>query len=496
MQFLSGVSKRTVAASLKQGDNNAAVKALQQALNRCGERVFHPPLVADGAFGPFTLYAFHAIGFALGLTTGALAHPEVTAVAQKVFADPTKRDAGQKKRAAERAPKLHEHTVAFDGTPTFWGLAKPLLRARRHGWGGTLQSSDRRPGVPERYGKMSQARLFDCAQRSIALHRCPSDCNGNCNPANPPGKSSHECFSDGEAFGTRPAGTQLAWWELGLDVSDHTGLLRVLESLGYKARQTYPNSVREKHHVNFNADPGPVLVESGPAAAHPAARRLSAAPHASGKKTLTGIDISNHQPNVDWEAVKAAGHSFALSKVSEGLGAADREFGRARWKAMRDVGLVHGVYHFARPQRGRDPKDEVKEFLGLVERAGGLQDGDLVPVLDIEDFGAAGKLNPRQTLEWARGFVEEVHHRIGRRPIIYTGHFWRESMGNPPDDLGCQLWLAAYVKDPKPFIPTAWSEKGYAIWQHTETGSTGGVPGHADLNRLPGGQAALDRLRL
>jgi lysozyme len=162
---------------------------------------------------------------------------------------------------------------------------------------------------------------------------------------------------------------------------------------------------------------------------------------------------------------------------------------------MKEAGLVRGVYHFARPQRGRDPKDEVEEFLGRVDDAGGFDDGDLVPVLDLEAYGAAGKLTARKTLEWARGFVEEVHHRIGRRPIVYTGVFWRESMDDPPDDLGCPLWLAAYVKDPRPFIPKAWAQEGYTIWQHTETGSTGGVPGHVDLNRLPGGQAALDRLR-
>jgi lysozyme len=483
-------------AALKQGDDSAAVGELQRALNRCGERLFYPPLVADGSFGPMTLYAFQAIGFALGLTAGALARPEVTEVAQKLFADPTKRDAGQVRRATERAPKLHEHTVAFDGAPTFWGLAKPLLRARRHGWRGTLQSSDRRKGVAERYGKSSQARLFDCFQRSQALHRCPPDCNGNCNPANAPGASSHECFSDGTAaFQSRPAGTQLAWWELGLDVSDHPGLLRALDALGYEAKQTYPNNPKEQHHVNFTSAPGPVLAQSGPAAAHPAPRRLSAAPAGAKARILTGVDVSNHQPNVDWDAVKAAGHSFAFSKVTEGLGTPDTIFGRGRWEAMKEAGLVRGVYHFARPQRGRDPKDEVEEFLGRVDDAGGFDDGDLVPVLDLEAYGAAGKLTARKTLEWARGFVEEVHHRIGRRPIVYTGVFWRESMDDPPDDLGCPLWLAAYVKDPRPFIPKAWAQEGYTIWQHTETGSTGGVPGHVDLNRLPGGQAALDRLR-
>ena len=210
---------------------------------------------------------------------------------------------------------------------------------------------------------------------------------------------------------------------------------------------------------------------------------------------LTGIDVSNHQPNVDWEQVKAAGHTFAFAKVSEGLGAPDRVFGKERWKAMRDAGLVRGVYHFARPQKGRDPRAEVKELLGLVERAGGFEDGDLVPVLDFEAFGAAGKLTPTQTHEWARGFVEEMRVRIGRRPIIYTGAFWRDQAGNPADNLGCPLWLAAFVKDPKPFVPKAWASQSFTIWQHTETGRTRGVSGNVDLNRLPGGPAALRKLR-
>jgi len=212
-------------------------------------------------------------------------------------------------------------------------------------------------------------------------------------------------------------------------------------------------------------------------------------------KTLTGIDVSNNQATVDFAKVKAAGHSFAFHKVSEGLQTPDAKFG-ARWKAMRAAGLVRGAYHFARPQKRRDPKAEVNEFLGLIKQAGGLQDGDLLPVLDIEAFGAAGALNAAQTHAWARGFVDELHARAGVRPIIYTGAFWRDAIGNPADNLGCPLWLAAFVTDPKPFVPTAWAAESFSIWQHTETGSSAGVSGHVDLNRLPGGDAALNRLRI
>jgi GH25 family lysozyme M1 (1,4-beta-N-acetylmuramidase) len=210
---------------------------------------------------------------------------------------------------------------------------------------------------------------------------------------------------------------------------------------------------------------------------------------------LTGVDISNNNPSVDWHAVKDAGHTFAIHKTSEGLGTPDERF-PSRWKAMRDAGLVRGAYHFARPQKGRAAKDEAREMLQRIKDAGGLKEGDLTPTLDIEAFGQAGRLTAAQTVAWARAFVNEVDARIGRKPLIYTGSFWRDEMGNPSDDLGCRLWLAAFVEHPDQFVPKAFRAESYAIWQHTETGTCKGVQGHVDLNRLPGGHTALDRLRM
>jgi lysozyme len=481
--------------ALRLNDSGAAVRELQEALNRRAGPRFYPPVVVDEQFGNHTRWAFEALGFALGFTEATLNAPEISVTAQRIIIDPDARDDGQLTRARNRARQLQQRTVAFDGTPVFWGLAKPLLSARERGWGGRLNSADRRKGVAERYGKRSQSSLFDCAQRKLTLGRCPADCAGNCNPANPPGASSHELFSDGSAFGRRAKGSGLQWWELGLDVDDSQGLLDRLLAMGYDVRRTYPDSKQEFHHLNFNANPGRVLPEAGPNA-RPARKPKLQKVAKTGP--LSGVDVSNHQPDIDWAKVKAAGHAFALSKVSEGLGTPDRVFGKGRWKAMRDAGLVRGVYHFARPQKGRDPRDEVREFLGLIDKAGGLKDGDLRPVLDIEAFGAAGRLTAAQTLEWARGFVDEVQARLGRRPIIYTGVFWRETMKNPGDNLDCPLWLAAFVSQAKvkQFIPIAWKDQGLTIWQRTETGSSPGIPGHVDLNLIPGGAKALDRLRL
>jgi GH25 family lysozyme M1 (1,4-beta-N-acetylmuramidase) len=186
------------------------------------------------------------------------------------------------------------------------------------------------------------------------------------------------------------------------------------------------------------------------------------------RRALTGCDVSAFQADVDWEAVRAEGHTFAIAKVSEGLGAPDKVFGRGRWGAMKQAGLIRGAYHFARPQRGRDPRDEAREFLDALNRAGGLEAGDLAPVLDLEAYGAAGTLSDADTLNWTKGFADEIRARIGRRPIIYTGVFWRETMRDPADDLDCPLWLAAYVEDPERFVPRAWRNDGFALWQFTD----------------------------
>jgi GH25 family lysozyme M1 (1,4-beta-N-acetylmuramidase) len=91
-----------------------------------------------------------------------------------------------------------------------------------------------------------------------------------------------------------------------------------------------------------------------------------------------------------------------------------------------------------------------------------------------------------------------MRKRIGRNPIIYTGVFWRETMKNPSDNLGCRLWLAAYVPKAKlkQFVPVAWHEHGHSLWQHTEHGSCPGIKGDCDLNRFTGRRADFDRLRL
>jgi hypothetical protein len=76
------------------------------------------------------------------------------------------------------------------------------------------------------------------------------------NPANPPGRSTHELRSDGVAY-PGPAGRKLLYWQVGIDVDDgHVqAFIRSAAKFGYRVTVTYPGSRSEYHHLNFRKMP-------------------------------------------------------------------------------------------------------------------------------------------------------------------------------------------------------------------------------------------------
>jgi lysozyme len=205
------------------------------------------------------------------------------------------------------------------------------------------------------------------------------------------------------------------------------------------------------------------------------------------RMALLGIDVSHYQLDVDWFAVAGGNVKFAFAKATEANSFVDPTFSR-NWKRIQEAGLYRGAYHFGRP--GRDPETQAAHFASVV---GALGFRDLPPVLDIEDDGG----HPAQHLiAWTRAFILKAEQLFGRKLMIYTGHFWREKMGNPQDALFAErpLWLAAYVKNP--VIPSTWSK--WTIWQYTEGQHNGpvAIPGvrPCDQDRFEGSEADLDAL--
>jgi lysozyme len=541
--------------TLQLGDDGPEVEEMQRALNARGQARYYPPLRVDGRLGPRTMWAYQDLGWALGLLPETLNHG-ITPGAQALLTDPSKRSQAQLDRARDRSARMATRTIAFDGAPIFWGLAKALQRARDRGWGGTLNSADRRKGVAERYGKQSQARLRWCFEQRRDTGRCPCP---SCNPANRPGQSSHELRSDGTAF-PGPVGRALHWWELGLDCSDSDQLVALLKTLGYKIRKPY-SSPSEAHHVNFKRDPGPVVsappdagdmlddvqalqpADSNPAddfiddavaepiecaegdepteddAASDAAEDLvedaaalladddtvevhvdvvvsqveRAAELAVAAPALQGIDVSVYQGDIDWKKVRRAGYRFAFVRATVGASPSDND--RNFGAGRLNAMREAGIvrgYYHVAYPSGGDALTEARHAVKTIKDAGGLVAGDLPLALDLEKTS----LGPAATYTWASDFCTEVDRLTGRGCILYTyPHFWKTKVGNPtrPPNQGAMLWIAHY-EVATPAVPRAWGHRGWSFWQYTSSGSCPGIRGKVDLNHWHGTLAAFNEL--
>jgi len=104
-----------------------------------------------------------------------------------------------------------------------------------------------------------------------------------------------------------------------------------------------------------------------------------------------GIDVSHLQGQIQWPHVLRGGVSFAFVKASEGGGFRDPQLG-ANWRAMGEVGITRGVYHFYRSSARAS--EQATNLPGAVKAAGGFADTDLPVALDLEaaDGASAAKI--------------------------------------------------------------------------------------------------------
>ncbi len=193
---------------------------------------------------------------------------------------------------------------------------------------------------------------------------------------------------------------------------------------------------------------------------------------------MLGIDVSNHQGQVNWKKVAGHGVKFAWVKATEGTHFSD-PFLRPNLEGARAAGVPVGAYHFARPDRNQ-PKAEADYFLAAL---GPLKAGDLLPVLDFET--AAPALNEAALTAWAARWLEIVEERIGGPAVFYSyPSFIDGRMGGARLLDGCKLWLADYGPDdgrqhsPRYQFP----HMAKVARQFTSKGRVAGVNGNCDLN--------------
>lgn len=199
--------------------------------------------------------------------------------------------------------------------------------------------------------------------------------------------------------------------------------------------------------------------------------------------TLNGIDVSSYQGTVNWSQVKGAGKQFAFARISDGLNSVDSKFA-TNWPAMKAAGVVRGSYQFFRPSQ--DPAAQAQLVVDKLAAAGGLEPGDLPPVLDLESAdGLAGSVVVAKANIW----LKKIEDKLKVKPLIYTAAFMSEVIGTGFGSYA--LWVANYATT-CPTMPSGWTD--WHFWQSSDTGKVAGIAGAVDTDFFNGTLPQLQAL--
>ena len=174
-----------------------------------------------------------------------------------------------------------------------------------------------------------------------------------------------------------------------------------------------------------------------------------------------GIDVSNHQGVIDWDAVAGDGISFAYAKATEGRDWVDKRFA-ANWAGAADAGIDRGAYHFFSPCT--DGRAQAEHFL----RVAPPHPQALAPALDLEELSDA--CAPRAVAAEVAEFVELVEKAWDRELVLYVLPDWEAAY---PVTLDRPRWQRDFVFRPD----TAWH-----IWQVHGFAHVDGVDTRVDIN--------------
>lgn len=176
-----------------------------------------------------------------------------------------------------------------------------------------------------------------------------------------------------------------------------------------------------------------------------------------------GIDVSENNGCVDWNAVAAAGQKFVIVRSSYGRYAKDEDFLR-NVDGAHAAGLQCGAYHYSYALTPEQARQEAINCKQVIDEAGVLLE---LPVwFDIEDADGYKRnhgfdFSAENVTAICEAFLQEI------RPLdcgVYASLSWLENYIDWKR-LGCAVWNAQ------------WGDtddiKGY-MWQYTDELAIGG----------------------
>lgn len=184
---------------------------------------------------------------------------------------------------------------------------------------------------------------------------------------------------------------------------------------------------------------------------------------------MKGIDVSSHNGDINWSAVKNDGVEVAIIKATEGVDFVDSMVNQ-HYIGAKNVGLNIGFYHFMSEKT--DPYRQAEDFYNCIKD----KSYNVMPCLDIEvnNYGrSAAEITDR-----CLTFLNRFKELSGQDCMIYTGgYFGRDNLDSRIKNY--PGWIAHYgVNSP---MKTGFPLVGH---QYSETGRVNGVNGNVDVNNF------------
>ena len=198
-----------------------------------------------------------------------------------------------------------------------------------------------------------------------------------------------------------------------------------------------------------------------------------------GYTSRVGIDVSKFQGDIDWQAVKEQGISYAFIRVgNRGYGEEGTLNTDGRYlqniEGAKAAGIDVGVYFYSQAVSEEEALEEAEFVIKLLE---GIEleypvvyDAEYVTEAKARTDGVGAEQFTKNTLAFC-GRIEEA----GYKPAIYATMKWEAYALQLHLVDAYEMWYADYGKYPQ--TPYA-----FTYWQYTNEGKLEGIEGPVDLN--------------
>ena len=191
----------------------------------------------------------------------------------------------------------------------------------------------------------------------------------------------------------------------------------------------------------------------------------------------TGIDVSTHQKQIDWEQVKAAGIEFVMIRIGyrgseQGLLFED-EWCQRNYEGAKAAGLKVGAYWFSQSISPQEAVEEARYAMKIIKK----WQLDMPLVYDwefISEESRTGFVEARLLTDCTLAFCREVE-KAGYDAMIYFNPTQSRKQMYLEELTDYGFWLAMYSEEMT-------YEYKVDMWQYTCEGSVPGIEGHVDIN--------------